>query len=147
MRHLFIGYALVYSSSLLSILLHWVSSELVRREENYMGLIMVHTGVNIAVLAVLIVGISLYVFGYKKNQIKVEDIDRNVVLSVLLILYGAFVTLVSVVFYDGLIKWSEWPGHRDLTIWDHSEYISAILTGGLWVVSSLILLVTSYREG
>jgi hypothetical protein len=143
MRHLFIGYVLVYSSSLLSILLHWVYSEVVRKE-NYMGLIMVHTGVNIAVLAVLIVGISLYVFGYKKNQIKVEDIDRNVVLSVLLILYGAFVTLVSVADYL-IMKWSEWPGH--LTIWEHSECISAMLTGGLWIVVSLLLLVTSYREG
>jgi len=143
MRHLFIGYVLVYSSPLLSILLHWVYSELVRKE-NYMGSIMVHTGVNIAVLAVLIVGISLYVFGYKKNQIKVEDIDRNLVLSVLLILYGAFVTLVSVADYL-IIKWSEWPGH--LTIWEHSECISAMLTGGLWIVASLLLLVTSYREG
>jgi hypothetical protein len=143
MRHLFIGYVLVYSSSLLSILLHWVYSEVVRKE-NYMGLIMVHTGVNIAVLAVLIVGISLYVFGYKKNQIKVEDIDRNLVLSVLLILYGAFVTLVSVADYL-IIKWSEWPGH--LTIWEHSECTSAILTGGLWIVASLLLLVTSCREG
>lgn len=147
MRHLFIGYVLVYSSPLLSILLHWVYSELVSERKNYMGSIMVHAGMNIAVLAVLIVGISLYVFGYKKNQIKVEDIDRNLVLSVLLILYGAFVTLVSVVLYDGLIKWSEWPERRDLTIWDHSEHISAILTGGLWVVSSLIVLLTSYREG
>lgn len=146
MRHLFIGYVLIYSSPLLSILLHWVSSELVRREENYMGSIMVHTEVNIAVLAVLIVGISLYVSGYKKNQIKVEDIDRNLVLSVLLILYGAFVTLMSVAFYDYLIKWSEWPEHRDLTIWNHTKYTSAILTGGLWIVSSLLLLVTSYRE-
>jgi amino acid transporter len=116
-RHLVAGYLLVYLTPLISILLLLASSRWIREVKDYVVPIMVHTGISMVVIAAIIIGVGLYVFGYKKQEMKMEEPVIILILSVPLILLGVFVTLVTVGFYRDLIEWSEMPETRGLTIW------------------------------
>lgn len=131
MRHLVAGYLLVYLTPLISILLLLASSRWIREVTDYMVQIMVDTGISMVVIAALIIGVGLYVLGYKKQEMKWEEPVIILILSVPLILWGLFVTLATLGFYHDLIEWSEMPETRGLTIWDHMEYAFRALTGVL----------------
>jgi len=146
MRHLVAGYLLVYATPLISFLLLLASSRWIREVTDYVVPIMVHTGISMVVIAALIIGVGLYVFGYKKQEMKWEEPVIILILSVPLILWGVLVTLVTVGFYCDLIEWSEMPETRGLTIWDHMDYAFWALTGVLWMFAGLLLIVTSLRE-
>jgi hypothetical protein len=146
MRHLVAGYLLVYLTPLISFLLLLASSRWIREVTDYMVPIIVRTGISMVVIAALVIGVGLYVFGYKKQEMKWEEPVTILILSVPLILWGLFVTLATLGFYRDLLEWSEMPETRGLTIWDHMEYAFGALTGVLWIFSGLLLIATSLRE-
>jgi positive regulator of sigma E activity len=82
MRHLVAGYLLVYLTPLISFLLLLASSRWIRARAP----IIVRTGISMVVIAALVIGVGLYVFGYKKQEMKWEEPVTILILSVPLIL-------------------------------------------------------------
>jgi hypothetical protein len=60
-------------------------------------------------------------------------------------MWGTFTTFIADVFYGDLIEWSKMPGVREIIVWDHLEYGSWMLKGILWIVSGILLTITSNR--
>jgi uncharacterized membrane-anchored protein len=108
-RHLFVGYLLAYITPILSVLLHFGPLRWVSEEKNYLIPIMVHAGVNIVVITVLVVGMALYIFGYKKRQMRSGEAEIALAFSSVLILWGAIVMLMAIGFFGELIDWSKLP--------------------------------------
>jgi len=146
-RHLFIGYLLIYLTPVFSILVHlglltWISLT----SKDCLTPIIAHTTLNTASIAILVAGVTLYILGYQKRQLKNEEASLIFVLSPLLTLWGVFVTFFARGWYLDLIVWSTQPEVRLLTAWDYAEYGSWMLKGVIWLMSGLLLAATSYRK-
>jgi hypothetical protein len=145
-RRLVIGYPLIFFTPVLSLLLHFGLLAWAVQQQNYLIPVIVHSAINVAVIAVLIVGIVLYYLEYTKNQMKEVDDKITFVLSPLLILWGIIVTFIAYGFYQDLMQWSRMREVRALTAWDYLEYGSWILKGILWMISGILLIITSIRN-
>ena len=98
-----------------------------------------------AVIVVLVAGILLYFHEHEKNQMNMLGAQVTFILSLLLIVWGTFVTIIALGFCGELIEWSRMPGVRDLTVWDYLEYGSWSLKGILWIISGILLTTTANR--
>jgi hypothetical protein len=90
-------------------------------------------------IIVQVCGIGLFLVGYRRK----ESVSFHMSLNILLILWGSLVVLFAVSWYWELIMWSNRLGVRDLTIWDHTEYLTWALKGILWLVSGLVFTIIS----
>ena len=135
----------IFCTPLLSALLTLGPYAWASHQQDYMMGIMVHAGINLAVIAVLVTGILLYFHEHEKNQINMLGAQVTFILSLLLIVWGTFVTIIALGFYGELIEWSRMPGVRELTVWDYLEYGSWLLKGILWIISGILLTTTANR--
>jgi len=103
----------------------------------------VFTGVHTLVIGIQVCGIILYLVGCKKEKVESKQVPFIVSFSILLIIWGYFVSRFFLEFYkDEVIAWSMEHG-GELTIWDHLLFETWILKGLLWIASGLIFIVTS----
>jgi hypothetical protein len=105
---------------------------------------MLVTALHTSIVALLIIGIALYIYGYLKRE--ATDAEAKVILlfSFFLIPWGVFTYLFALGFYSDLVDWSMNPGVRALTIWDYMEYWAWELKGILWIGIGLLLMLTSF---
>jgi len=142
---LVISYLMIFCTPFLSALLTLGPYAWASHQQDYMIGIMVHAEINLAIIAVQIVGILLYFHEYEKNQMNMLGAQITFILSLLLILWGTFVTIITLGFYGELIDWSRMTGVRELMVWDHLEYGSWASKGTLWIISGFLLAITSNR--
>lgn len=140
-----ISCVMIFCTPLLSVLLALGPYAWASRQQDYMISIMVHAGINLAVIVVLVAGILLYFHEHEKNQMNMLGAQVTFILSLLLIVWGTFVTIIALGFCGELIEWSRMPGVRDLTVWDYLEYGSWSLKGILWIISGILLTTTANR--
>jgi hypothetical protein len=138
MRYLKIGYITVFLSLLLAVIVFFIIYWFLRFYDNYDWLfpIMIQTEANISIIGVQMFGLVLCLLGMKKG----ERISFNLTAlasDIFLILFGAFVIWWSLGWYGELLT----P-----TIWDQMEYATFVITGLLWVASSIIFIATSYMK-
>ena len=146
MGYLSKGYYTVCLSPVFSIIVYLVVTWLFWRTSfDWLTQIVLPTVTDISVITVQVCGLILCFVGYRKN----ESVSFNLILNILLILWGSFVTFWAMGWYGGLLTWSSLPGVRSLTIWDHAEYT----TSASWdfserfrsIVHSIILYSKSFK--
>ena len=138
-------YLMIFFSPLLSLILFLFTIGLTLHQQNYLVPLVFHAETNLAVIAVLVVGVALYVVGYRTNRVNELGNRLTFISGLLLIMWGTFTALIASVFYADLIEWSRIPGVREITVWDHLEYGSWMLKGILWIVSGILLTKTSNK--
>jgi len=144
MGYLSIGYYTVCLSPFISLLVYTSASSLMGTSYGWLLPMIVFTGVHTLVIGIQVCGIILYLVGCKKEKVESKQVPFIVIFSILLILWGYFVSRFFFEFYeDEVIAWSMEPGVRELTIWDHLQFATWILKGLLWIASGLIFIVTS----
>ena len=148
MRYQTIGYYTVCLSPLVSILL-WAFGDpnfLARPYSvHYLLSIMWHIGVNLLIIGVQVCSIVLYLMGYRKSRMEAKGAPFILLSSILLILWGLFISYLAVALYNNLVQWTLEPYTRELTIWDNIEYATWGLKGLLWIAAGLIFLATEAR--
>lgn len=136
---------MIFFSILLSLFLFLWTVGLTIHEQNYLVSIIFHAETNLIVIAVLVVGVVLYSVGYRTNRVNELGNQLTFISGLVLIMWGTFTTFIADVFYGDLIESSKMLGFRELTLWDHLEYGSWMLKGILWIVSGILLTITSNR--
>ncbi len=142
-RHFRVGYILILLTPALSLLVLTLVVLALVGTQNYLLPIMLVTGSHTSVTALLIIGITLYMYGYLKREATDAEAKMILLFSFFLILWGVLTYLFASGFYSNLIDWSTNPGVRALTIWDYMEYWTWELKGILWIGTGLLLIVTS----
>jgi ABC-type nickel/cobalt efflux system permease component RcnA len=97
-----------------------------------------------SIVAVVVAGLALLGYGYRKRQIESKKMKIILVVNVLLVLWGVFVLWFASVLYSDLIRWS--ADHGALLFSDYLEYWTWGLKAVLWIGSGLLLTVTSLKE-
>lgn len=143
MRYLRIGYITVFFTPFLAIIIQLLMY-LFLRFDNYDWLfeIMIQTEVNMSIIGVQMFGLILCLLGIKKGEVLRDFKVSNILLNILLILWGALVIFWFWGMYCMVLDWSRLPGVRNLTIWDYMEYATFMIEGLLWIASGIILIVT-----
>jgi hypothetical protein len=90
---------------------------------------MVFYGLNVSIMALLIIGITLYVYGYQRREAEPSR-SEVISLSLLVILWGTFTCLVATWLLRYAIDQSMMPGASALTIWNYAAF-------GLWEVKGI----------
>jgi hypothetical protein len=89
MRYLTIGYYMVCLSPLLSILVYmYVPELLVGPSYDWLRPMIVYTGIRTLIIGVQLCGIFLYLFWFRNERMKSEQVPFIRLCSVLLILWG-----------------------------------------------------------
>jgi hypothetical protein len=100
----------------------------------------VSTLANLAAIAVLVVGLGLFVSAGRNGRMdKIKGNRIIAILGWLLVLWGIIVTFGSLFGYELLLQWASDPLKRPLSIWEYLEYGTWMLKGVLWAVSGLLL--------
>lgn len=99
-----------------------------------------------SVVAVVVVGLALFGYGYVKRQMRDEGLKMILIVNVLLVLWGVFVLWSASAWYKDMINWFADPGRRAPQIWDYLEYWTWGLKAVLWIGAGLLLTVTSLEE-
>jgi hypothetical protein len=94
--------------------------------------------------SVVVAGLALLGYGYRKRQIESKKMKMILVVNVLLVLWGVFVLWFSSVLYSDLIRWS--ATHGALLFSDYLEYWTWGPKVVLWIGSGLLLTATSLKE-
>ena len=140
MGYLSKGYYIICSSPVFSFILYLVLTSLFWRTNiDWLYQIMLFTGMQILVIGVQVCGIVLCLVGYRRN----ESISSYIFLNILLITWGSLVVLWAMGWYLDLVRWSNLPDVRNLTIWDYMQYLTWALKGVIWIVSGLVFTVMS----
>lgn len=140
MRYLTVGYFLLGMSALLLIFL---TNTLVGWSPNYLLPIIRRTEIDSFVIGIQSCGIALSLVGYRKRDMKSEELPFIAVFGIVLFIWGLFTTLLAIGMYEDLLEWSSLPGVRALTIWDLMQGATSVLMGSLWIISGLLSIVTT----
>jgi len=98
---------------------------------------------NISILAIWIIGLTLYIHGYVRRETTVEEAKMILLLSVLLIPWAWLTYLfASGLLSDALFRAMQ-PEMSPLTAWDYLEYWTWELKAIFWIGSGLLLTATS----
>ena len=100
-----------------------------------------HSAANLVAIAVLAIGLGLFVIRVSQDK-RIDEIKDNrtiIVLSWLLVLWGIIVTLAGLFGYELLLQWASDPYKRPLSAWEYLECGTRMLKGSLWAVSGLFL--------
>lgn len=142
-RHFHFGYILIFLTPVLSIgVLALMALADWNGVQNYLQPLMQLTAWNVSIIAVLAIGIAMYLYGYLKQGNKHRS-KATLLFSFLLILWGALTYIIASGWYSDEISWSMNPGVRALTIWDNMQYWTWELKAILWIGTGLLLIVTS----
>jgi multisubunit Na+/H+ antiporter MnhG subunit len=132
---------MVCMSPVISYLLLLVSIGVWPTPESYLTPIIQSTELNIFIVAIQLLGLSLYFIGRRRGEPKSKHFSFIVVLSGVLVILGAFMILMAYSFYYGeLLPWSLQLGVRPLVIWDHLQYFTWGIQGVSLVMSGLAFL-------
>ncbi len=107
---------------------------------------MLTTELNASIVALLIIGIALYMYGYLRREATDAEAKVTLLIGFFLILWGVFTYLIASGFYNDAIVGSMNPGVRALTMWDYMEYWTWELKGILGIGTGLLLAVTSLTK-
>ena len=109
---------------------------------SYLTPIIQRTELNIFIIAIQLLGLSLYFIGRQRGELKSKRFPFIVGWSGVLIVFGAFlIYLAHWAYYDTLLPWSLLPETRSLVIWDHLQYFTWGLQGVSWITSGLAFLI------
>jgi hypothetical protein len=105
---------------------------------------MMFIGLNVSVIALLIIGITLYVYGYQRREAQPSRAEV-IFLSLLVILWGMLTCFVATVLLRHAIDQSMTPGASALPIWNYVGFsvwevkgIFGLGTGALLIRTSLL---------
>jgi hypothetical protein len=145
-RHFRAGYILILLTPFLSFAVILEVGKALTESQNYLLPVMLITELNASIVALLIIGIALYMYGYLRREARDAEAKVTLLISFFLILWGVFTYLIASGFYNDLIVRSMNPGTRALTIWDYMEYWTWELKGILGTGTGLLLAVTSLTK-
>jgi uncharacterized membrane protein YbhN (UPF0104 family) len=142
-RQLIAGYLLTFITPEISLLFYATAIMWSSHSSDFLTPIIVLTSINIVVTILIIAGLALYVYGHVRHQMTDQDAGPTLLISIMLIFWGIFVTMFALGIYGELIKWSQQPQVRELTSWDYLQYITWILKATLWNASGFIFATTA----
>ncbi|HML03693.1 MAG TPA: hypothetical protein VK487_10055 [Candidatus Bathyarchaeia archaeon] len=99
-------------------------------------------GLNVSIMALLIIGITMYVYGHQRREAQPSRAEV-ISLSLLVILWGAFTCLVATALLRHAIDQSIMPGARALTIWDFVAFGMWDAKGTFGIGTGVLLIRTS----
>jgi hypothetical protein len=103
---------------------------------------MVFVGLNVSIMALLIIGITMYVYGYRRREAQPSRAEV-ISLSLLVILWGAFTCFVATALLRHAIDQSMMPGASALTIWDYVAFGMWEVKGTFGIGTGVLLIATS----
>jgi hypothetical protein len=103
---------------------------------------MMFIGLNVSIMALLIIGITLYVNGYQRREAQPSRAEV-IFLSLLAILWGMFTCLVATALLRYAIDQSIMPGVSALTIWDYIGFWMWEVKGIFGIGTGVLLIRTS----
>ena len=142
MRHVTLGSIAILTSPLLDFLLR----RYVPVPMDVYASSMVRTGLHTLVIIPLVSGMILYLVGYKKREVNLQEVKVTFILGIPLVLWGLYMSMWAIFFYNDMLEWSMNPGVRELTIMDHLEYATWGLMGFLWIASGLMFMGSFIKE-
>lgn len=147
MGYTFKGYSLVYLSPLFSILatlLYFLGSW--SGWSNWFLPIVVFSLLQVFLICLQLLGLAFCSVGFKKKEPVPLSMSMSIFLSFLLALWGLFTIKLALGFYQDLLWWSNEPGVRSLTIWDHFQYEAWGFKGLLWILAGIILPIVAFYQ-
>lgn len=146
-RHYRVGYLLIMLAPVLSIVvLYLLIYVLARVSQNYILIEAAFTGWSISIVALLAIGIVLYLYGYLKRQATNDEAENIMFFSLFLIIWGVLTYFWAAIILTDTIDRSMNPGMSALTIWDYMEFWVWELKGILGVATGFMLIVTSLLQ-
>lgn len=128
MRFLTVGYYVIVSSPVLSLLLLAVARARV--------------GVMALIIGVQVCGMILYLVGYRKPS-KPSETPPHILLSgIFLIIWGLLIAWYIIAWYNFHI--THYLPEKPLTFWSKVNSALYVLKGLLWVASGLMLIITHF---
>ena len=97
---------------------------------------------NVSIMALLIIGITLYVYGYQKREAQPSRAEV-ISLSLLVILWGAFTCFVATALLRYAIDQSMTPVGSALTIWSYLVFGMWEFKGTFGIGTGVLLIRTS----
>ena len=144
MRSFRIGYYIILLTPLISLVSFWLflpTAVLGVLQYTLTSIFM--TIWSASIILILTVGISLYVYGYLKQQGTVNEEKVILILGLLLASWGVFTYLIASAFLSDMILWSMNPDVRSLTILDYLQYWAWEAKAIAWEGTAIMLIVTS----
>ena len=144
MRSFQIGYYIILLTPLISLVSFWLFlPTVVLGVLQYTLTSIFMTIWSVSIILILAVGISLYVYGYLKQQGTVNEEKAILILGLLLASWGVFTDLIASAFLSDMILWSMNPDVRALTILDYLQYWTWEAKATVWIGTAIMLIVTS----
>ena len=109
---------------------------------NYSLFYIMFVGLNVSIMALLIIGITMYVYGDQRREAQLSRAEV-ISLSLLVILWGALTCFVATVLLRRAIDQSMMPGARALTIWDYVGFGMWEVKGTVGIGTGVLLIGTS----
>jgi hypothetical protein len=103
---------------------------------------MMFYGINVSIMALLIIGITLYVYGYRRREAEPSTAEV-IFLSLLVILWGGFTCFVATVLLRYAIDQSMTPVGSALTIWNYVGFGMWEVKGTFGIGTGVLLIRTS----
>ena len=107
--------------------------------------VMLRFSVNISIICLQVVGLALYLLGYRREEMKSGKVSHIKLFSSLLLSWGLINSYLPFFFYFiDVLPWSQQAGVNELTKWHYPlEYITWAIAGGLWIASGFVFRITS----
>jgi len=147
-----LGYYIICSSPLVSLLVVWITiRSLLSYQRAFFGTegydwripVIGLTLANSFIIGLQLFGLLLYLTGYKKERRKRTRSPFTGLIIISLIVLGIAVSWFIWGFYQDMMLWSMEEGVRELIVWDHLQYATWILNGILWIVAGVVIRLTT----